>query len=132
MTALHDIPGTHVDTVPFDPIASSAATNYVAVWIAPFRCKVTAIKVVCTDAVTGANTNTVHFNADGPSATTEIGNLDLTSGVDLTAGVPRALTMAASVNFAAGESLRLEQEEIGTGLGAAIDYGALVVEFEGR
>jgi hypothetical protein len=40
--------------------------------------------------------------------------------------------MAANVNFAAGESLRLKQEEIGTGLGVVIDYGALVVEFEGR
>jgi len=132
MHQVHDIPGTHIDVIPVDKITTSQATNYMAVWYAPFACKVTNIRYVCTDNVTGADTNTVHLNADGPSSTTEIGNLDLDNGTDLVGGTATALTMAADVSFTAGQTLRLEAEEVGTGLGSTIDYGALIIEYEGE
>jgi len=130
----HDVPGTWVESVAFPTIASSAATDYVAVWVAPFKCLVTALKIVSSDAATGAATNYVSFNVDGPNATTEQGALDLASGTDLAAGIASALTLTTTAGFNAnaGESLRLEAEEVGTGLGAAIGYGALIIEFEAR
>lgn len=130
-SSVHDIPGTHKAVVATPIIASSAATNYIAVWTAPFKCTVTGLKFVCTDAVTGADTNTVHLNVDGPSAATEVGNIDLTDGIDLVAGVASALTMAANVSMTEDQSLRLEAEEVGTGLGAAIAEGALIIEYQG-
>jgi len=130
----HDIPNTWVKSVAVPEIAISAATDYVATWVAPFKCKVTAIKYVSSDAVTGANTNSVSLNVDGPNTTTECAYLDLIAGTNLAAGVATALTLTTTAGFNAnaGESLRLEAEEVGVGLAAAIGYGALVIEFESR
>ncbi|MFQ5638222.1 MAG: hypothetical protein ACE5IR_09550 [bacterium] len=131
MINIHDIPGEHRVQIGTPIVASSAATNYIAVLTVPFACTVTGIDFVCTDAVTGANTNTVHLNVDN-SAGTEIANIDLVSGTDLTAGTASALTLtstSANLDLAAGATLRLEAEEIGTGLGAAIAEGVLVVKF---
>lgn len=133
VTNLHDIPGTHIDHIAVPAIASSAATNYVAVWTAPFKCSVTGARFVCTDAVTGVDTNTVHLNLDGPSSATEIGTLDLDNGTDLVAGVASAFTVASAVSFTANQSLRLEAEEVGTGLAAgAIAISTLIIEYQGN
>lgn len=131
---VHDIPGDHEILMTFEEIASSAATNYIAVARVPFICTVTAVAVICSDAVTGANTNTVHLNLDSLAAGTEIANIDLVSGTDLTAGVASALTLGTLANrqLAAGAVLRLEQEEIGTGLGSAIAHGVVVVTIQAR
>lgn len=130
-TSLHDIPGSHVDYVSVPQIASGAATNYVAAWAAPFDCKVTKIQFMCTDAVTGANTNTVHLNVDNASGT-EVANLDLDSGTNLTAGVPSDFTISGTtISVSSGSSLRLEAEKVGTGLGSAIDYGVWIIHYQG-
>lgn len=127
-----DIPGTWKATVQIVEIASSLATVYVAEWHAPFRCTVTAMKIASTATVTGAGTNNVHLNVDGPSNTTEVGNLDFESGTDLVAGIASAMTMAADVEMAEDESLRLQQEEVGTGLGSAFSVGTWIIEYESR
>lgn len=133
-TILHDVPGDHIVQVATPSVASSAATDYIAVLVVPFACTVTAIGFVCTDAVTGADTNTVHLNADN-SAGTEIGNLDLVMGTDLTAGTVSTLTLTtttANLNLAANATIRLEAEEVGTGLGSAIAVGTFYALIEGR
>lgn len=131
VTRLHDVIGSHIDQVGPIAVGASAATAYVAAWRAPFACSVIECYVISLDAVTGDNTNTHNFNVDGFDAgTTERGNLDLATGTNLAAGTPSAFSFV-DLSATAGQVLRLEAEEIGTGQAAAHTY-TWVVEYLGN
>lgn len=135
MNSLHDIPGTHTDTVYVPAIASSDADSILACWIAPFTALVTGFKYVSTIAVTGADTNSVTLDVTGVNAATTVrATHDLDSGSDLVALVDISMTMttAAGFNVAAGDVLSLRNDEVGTGLGAAVGPGTWVIEYRGR
>lgn len=125
------IHGLQVSTVVLPTLASSAATINYDIFYAFHDVEVHGIIIACSGAVTGADTNTVHINIDEMSTAdvaTERVTYDLTSGNDLTtADKPYELfstSLAGGsdsvITLSAGEYLRWEYEEIGTGLGAAI------------
>ncbi len=109
-------------------VASSAATIRFPIFVAPFNCELGEISVITSILFSGADTNTVHLNViDGGAegaGTTQIANLDLTSGVDLAIGKTLLMDQiqgaSASVFLSAGDIVELEVEEIGTGNAAAL------------
>lgn len=123
----HDLSGTNKAVVQVPAVASGAATDYISIWTAPYACTITGMKIAATDTTNGAATNNVHFNVDGPSSTTEIGNFDLENGTNLTAGVASSFTMAANVDMTVDQSLRLEAEKIGTGM--AVPRSCWIIEY---
>lgn len=105
--------------------AAATATEKHPIFRAPFACKVTKIDAVAQAAVTGADTNTTHLNIINAGAagagTTEVGNLDLTSGTDMAAldstNIPlNATYLTAGVTLAEGDVLVLQHEKVGNGL----------------
>lgn len=120
---VHDIPGEHRIQVQVPDIPASQATDYVAQFVAPFDCNVVEMAIVPADDIVGDATNTVNFNVDGPSGATEVANLDVGSGVTLSAATRNKMTISASggeVALDQGQTLRLECEEVGTGQAADI------------
>jgi len=138
MTSLHDIPGNHVDTGALDLHLAATATEKETVFVAPFSLTLTSVKLEPSAAASGANTNTTHYNLlDGGAVgvgTTEIGNVDFTSGIDLVANTGQELIGAAGVgtnaNLDKGDRLILQREKVGTGL--LIPKGAIVVTYKAR
>lgn len=99
--------------------AAATATEARAIFVAPRACKVTGVSITPDAASTGDNTNTTNLNvinkgASG-SGTSEIGNLDLATGTDLTAYDEKAITVTTTA-LAAGDVLALQFEKVGTGV----------------
>lgn len=131
--SLHDIPGTHVDQIYVPAIAAGENDGPKAVWIAPFDAKVTGFKYCSLIAVTGADTNSVTLEVRGVNAATTVrGSTALVNGTDLTALVDVSLGSVTAFNVSAGDTLNFYNNEIGTGLGAAVGPGVWAVEYEGR
>lgn len=102
---------------------AATATELVSCWECDADFKVTAMHVMPTTAVTGADTNTTHLNImDGA---TEKANMDLVSGTDLAAHTAAAFTVTAwTLND--GDHLNVQIEKVGTGL--LVPSWSLVVE----
>ena len=105
------------------------------VFVAPFNCELGEVALINSTAVSGANTNTVHYNlinggAEG-AGTTELATRDLVSGTDLAVGKTLLLdaTSSGEVFMTAGDILELETEEVGNGLGADINEILVYVAF---
>lgn len=132
VVTLHDVPGNHIDSVPFDAVSDAGATNYIALWYVPFNCYVTTVTIMFTDTVTGADTNTFNLNLDDNDRSTELGNKDFTSGVNGTAGTEVTLyaPTAPGKSLTAGNKLYLERELAGTGLN--MPEGIMIVTYKGR
>ena len=128
--------GKHQDQVYVEAITASEADSIKACWVAPFDALVTGFKFISTIAVTGADTNSVTLEVQGVNAATIVrASLALENGVDLVAGVDKALTMttAAGFNVSEGDVLKFNNNEIGTGFGAAaVGPGTWVVEYQSR
>lgn len=130
---LHDVPGTHSDSMTLTALASSAASVTMGCWVAPFKATVTGLRMVSAIAVTGAATNFATFEVRGVNgAATVRGTISLDSGSDLVAGVDVTLASITAFDVAAGDVLTFQYTEEGTGIAAAIGPGAWVVEYEGR
>ena len=128
VTSLHDIPGNHYDQIPFAAVAAGTATNYVAAWYVPFAAQVQRVLLLFTDAITGQNTHTCHFNLDDTDQSTELGNTDFVASTNAVAGTEIAIYGTAK-SMAAGQNLYLERELVGNGL--ASPEGVMVVEYRG-
>lgn len=115
---LSDIPGEHSYSKTVLAIGSSIATRTDVLFVAPFKCTVSRITITANASVSGRGTNTRNINVDdtgvGGSGTTEIATLDLASGTDIVAFVPKALTVTAT-DLAKGQALSIQLEEIGSG-----------------
>jgi hypothetical protein len=122
-TPLADIPGSHDRTGFVPAVAAANATEKHPVFRAPFACEVTKLHVVPRANVTGNDTNRKNLNVK--KAATEIGNLDLVTGVDLAASVSRTISLTKT-KLVVGETLDLEVEKVGTG----VDLPDLHVEVE--
>ena len=131
------IPGWHVDQVAYPQVVSSEATVRRPLWVAPFNCELGEVALINSTAVTGANTNTVHFNlidggAEG-AGTTELATRDLVSGTDLDVGktllYDNIQGASATLFMTQGDILELESEEVGTGLGSDINELLILVVY---
>lgn len=117
-------PGRHTAFVTVPAVAAATATQTNMIWIAPDAVQVVGVEVATGAAVTGDNSNTKNLNlvdAGTGAGTTEVGNLDLVTGTDLTAKTPRAIVDAdagtgAAFSLDAGDGLALIVEKVGTGV----------------
>jgi hypothetical protein len=121
-----DISGAQADVLKSCPThAAATSTESVPLFVAPCACKVTWVGMTTGAAVTGDNTNRTNINllykgADGSTGAVEIGNLDLTTGVDLVAWDEKTITLNATYtagkSMAEGDVLAVEFEKAGNGL----------------
>lgn len=128
----HDLVGSAKDEIPCAGQLAADATGYIAIWRAPYKCRVVVMNYVSTGAVTGNTTNHRNLNVD-LAAGTEQANLDLTTGVDMTAGVAIAIPISATggyIDLEEGATLLLESEKINTGV--AVPIGNWQIEYQGR
>lgn len=103
----------------FAQVAAATATSKFAIFVAPRACKVSGVSITPDVATTGDATNTKNLNVlnagAAGSGTTEIGNLDLAAGVNLTAFDETAIPITETP-LAEGDVLVLQVEKVGTGV----------------
>jgi hypothetical protein len=112
-------------------VLAATATEAHVFFTAPRACRVVQVSVTADIATTGDNTNTKNLNlvnkGAAGSGTTEVGNLDLVTGVNLAAFdekvIPLNASNASGVVLANGDVLALQYEKVGTG----VNVGALTV-----
>lgn len=123
-TRFSDIPGPIPFIARIPSHAAATATEEWPVFRAPFACTLKKLDIVPQAAVTGDNTNRTNFNilnkgASG-SGTTEVGNLDLALGTNLTAfdstNLPLNATYVSGVVLAEGDVVTIQHEKVGTGV----------------
>ena len=129
------IGGWKVFQTTYAQVVSSEATVRRPIWVAPYRVELGEVALVNSTAVSGANTNTVHYNlidggAEG-AGTSELATRDLVSGTDLDVGKTLLLdaTSSGEVFMTQGDILELESEENGSGLGSDINEILLYVVY---
>ena len=127
--------GWHIHQATYSQVVAGEATVRRPIFVAPFNCELGEVALINSTAVTGANTNTVHYNlinggAEG-AGTAELATRDLVSGTNLAVGKTLLLdaTSSGEVFMTAGDILELETEEIGNGLGADINEILVYVAF---
>lgn len=124
MSADKDLRGTRKTEMLIPSVAAADSTEAHPIFVAPFKCKVTKVGIVPQAAVTGNTTNTKNLNiidnGSAGSGSTEVGNLDLITGVDLTAmdytEIPLNSTYSAGVSMEEGDVLSLSFEEVNSGV----------------
>ena len=127
--------GWHVHQATYSQVVASEETVRRPIFVAPFNCELGEVALINSTAVSGANTNTVHYNLiNGGSegaGTTELATRDLVSGTDLGVGKTVLLdaTSSGEVFLTAGDIVELETEENGSGLGADINEILVYVAF---
>jgi hypothetical protein len=113
----------------YPQVVASEATVRRPIFVFPFDSELGEVALINSTVVTGANSNTVHFNlldggAEG-AGTAEIATRDLVSGTDLIVGktllFDNIIGASAERFFTQGDILELETEEVGSGLGADIN-----------
>lgn len=103
-------------------VAAATATEVHPIFVAPIRCIIptNGVNFVPQAAVTGDNTNTKNLNVQNRgsagSGTTEVGNLDLVTGVNLVAFDKTNIPLGAALTLEAGDVLGLQVEKVGTGV----------------
>jgi len=120
-----DIPGTRCHQSYVLEIAAATATIKYPIFRAPDAVTVMKVEVVPQAAVTGADTNYRELNildggTDG-TGTTEVGNLDLVSGVNMIAldgkNIPfNATYLTPGVTMVEGDTLILQSVKAGNGI----------------
>jgi hypothetical protein len=120
---IYDVPGSHFRSGFVPAVAAAAVTETHPIFQAPVKCKGVKVHLLPRAGVTGDNTNRKNLNVKkGP---TEIGNLDLVTGVNLAALTRRTITLTQTA-LDEGGVLSLEYEKVGTGM----DVPDLDVEVE--
>lgn len=120
-------------------VAGQATAGTADEWVVgrvPFRGKVTRVDFTPVSDVTGAATN--HFSAQlrnrgaAAAGTTDVATLAFDNGVNATAFVPKAITVATTddSNVAEGDVLTFEKVIVGTGL--AMPEGLVTVHIKAR
>ena len=111
--------------------AAATATEERTVFVAPMAGRIRAVTVTSDIAVTGDNTNTTNMNIINKGAagvgTTEIGNLDLTTGVNMVAFDEKNIPITATA-LAEGDTVTLQFEKVGTGV--AIGPSMVTIDWE--
>jgi hypothetical protein len=127
----YDVPGTQREMVAVPAHAAATATEIVPIFEAPVGAKIEKVIFRPGAAVSGADTNTTHLNVidmgTGGAGTTELGNYDLTSGNDLTAGERKELYAPATpLSVSQNNLIGLQFQKVGNGL--AVPAGSVIVE----
>lgn len=120
----------------FAAVAAGTATSTFTLFTAPCAGRVRAVSITPDVATTGNNTNTKNLNlidkGVNGAGTTEVGNLDLVTGVNLTAfdetAIPLNATFAAGVPMVEGQVLGIQVEQVGTGV--AVGPGQVNIDWE--
>ena len=131
---LYDIPGNHRSTQAIDPVDAGDATEEQLIFVAPTKCTVKGVAITPDADVTGNDTNTKNLNvvnkgSDG-TGSTEIANLDLATGTDLSEFDRTAISASLDVDLEAGDSLTLQIEQVGSGV--AIPRSLVDVDYHAR
>lgn len=114
--------GTQESTAFVPSILAATATEVHPIFRAPFACIIPTdgVNVVPQADVTGDDTNTKYLNiqnrGSAGTGTTEIGHLDLATGVDLVDFDSKNIPLTAAVTLAAGDVLAVQVEKVGTGV----------------
>lgn len=118
-----DIPGLRTAIAHIPALGSNASTIVYPIFRAPDSCVVMYVHIVPQGAVSGStgackNLNIINSGSAG-SGSTEVGNLDMVTGVDLVAfdskNVPlNATYLTTGVSMTEGDVLSLQIEDIGT------------------
>ena len=104
--------------------AAATATEQRAIFTAPCKCRVRGVRFTPDAATTGDNTNRTDLNLVNKGAsgvgTTQVGNLDLLTGVNLVAldetNIPLTGAYVSGVDLVAGDVLALEFEKVASGV----------------
>jgi len=133
VVSIHDIPGTHKDGADF-PATTAGSGQGAVVFVAPFKCRLTAVKLVPEAAHTGAATNyailTLYNRGTDGSGTTALQTTNYTSGVDLAANKENSFYAPSSPpTLDEGTVLELVKSDAGTG--AATPRMRVVIEYQG-
>lgn len=130
----HDIIGPHNFQVDLPAVAAATATADIGIFRVPYKMKLlagtSALSLIAGTALSGVNTNTRHINIlakVGSGSLTEVAQRDLVSGTDLAIGA-NTLTLAADIEFAAGDLIVVVSQKIGTG----VDVPALTLSITGQ
>lgn len=116
------------------PAAAGDATKEWPVFYAERACRLLSVGVVPLATITGANTNTFHWNVrnkgtDG-NGTTEIGNVDFVSGTNADDYDYREIVAeTGGKSLSAGQVLTLQRELIGTGQASPEALVVVVYEY---
>jgi hypothetical protein len=116
---LYDIPGNHYAFFRMPTHLALTATETMVLWIAPVACTVTGVAFAPDAAITGDDTDYTEINildggTDG-TGTTEIGNLDLVTDVDVAASDMQAITVTATA-MAADDTLKVQFALVSSGV----------------
>ena len=123
----HDMMGEHRAKIPFPDVAAGGASNYIAMWVAPYKCKY-KVNIWFTDAVSGNTTNRFNLNLKDDAQTSEVANKDFSTGVDGAVGTAIAL-LSTNTNINADEAIYLQRELVSGGL--ATPFGIMEVVYYG-
>ena len=125
MAVPHTMFGEYYVTAYVPPILAGAATQEDPLFLAPVNCVLLAVSIVPQAAVVGAdgackNLNLVDKGLAG-AGVAEIGNLDLVTGVNLTAFDATAIPITATAGsdghvLHAGDVITLQTELVGGGV----------------
>jgi hypothetical protein len=120
-----DLLGSRVTTGFLPAVAAATTTESHPLFVAPQKCRVTQVDIIPQAAVTGDGTDRKNLNilnaGSAGAGTTEVGNLDLSADVNLTAAdlknIPlNATYLAPGVELEAGDVLVLSYEKVGNGV----------------
>jgi len=128
----HDIPGTQRMTAHIPSVAAATATIVYPIFSAPFKCTVTKVICVAQDNVAGDDTDRKNLNVLDTGAagagTTEIGNKDLITGVNM-ADMDETEIDVTDTELSDGDVLALQIEKAGNGV--LLPAMLVIVEYEG-
>ena len=118
-TGIGDKAGLHYACINVKAIAADAGTLDLVGWYAPAAVKVRALTLVPCAAVTGNDTDYTEYNfinrGTAGAGTTEVASVDFTSGVDMVASKPKAVTVTAFA-LTAGQVLALQGLNVNAGV----------------
>lgn len=128
-----DIPGARCIQTYLPAVGAADATIAYPIFRAPDTCVVSKVEIVPQAAITGQDTNYRELNlinaGSAGAGTTELANIDLASGTNLTALDGKAFTLAANVSMSAGDVLKIESALVGE-TGLAVPALLVYVEYE--
>ncbi len=125
MAIPHTMFGEYYITAYVPPILAGAATQEDPLFLAPVNCELLAVSIVPQAAVVGNDGNSKNLNlvdkGQAGAGVLEVGNLDLITGVDLTAFDATAIPVTPTAGAAghvlhAGDTLTLQTELVGGGV----------------
>lgn len=129
MQNVKHIPSGHTQVFPVTAVGAGDATEEQVIGIIPFNAVLRWVSIIPSAGVTGDDTNRKNLNVKVGG--TEVANLDLATGTDLTVDAENQInTTELSTTLTKGVPIKLEIEQVGTGV--AIPASHVLIEFSSR